>query len=417
MRDLDPRLTGRHHRCRLRVARHDRGAAIAQHAGQRQRWRVADVIGAGLEGQSQEGNAGPVEAARDGAVEARGGANRLFGIHRVDGAGERHRHVVGRAHGDHRADVLRQAGAAVTDAGVEVLRADARIGGHCLEHRVDRRAGRLAQRGELVHEADARRQVRVRGVLHELGALGVEHEDRRTEWPVERLERLDVVVARRFGAPEHDAARVQEVIERAPGPQELGVGEDADRRGAAPFAQPLVQHGLDPSRRAHRHGAAQRHDGPPGEVLGEAVDDALDGAQVRLTGRARRGAHADEDDIGLCERVRRIGREAQAAVPALERAQLPLQVRLVVRRLPALQRGDLVDVGLEPGDALSEAGQAGGGHETDIAQADHRDLQRSLPLRRRRAPSIEGGDGRLHGRPIELGDDSGRVSSPLAPRR
>ena len=72
---------------------------------------------------------------------------------------------------DHRLHVLREAGAAVADAGEEEVVADAAVEADAAAHVVDVGADALAEVGDLVHQRDARRQHGVGGVLGHLGAL------------------------------------------------------------------------------------------------------------------------------------------------------------------------------------------------------------------------------------------------------
>ena len=69
---------------------------------------------------------------------------------------------------EQRLDVFGKAAAAVADAGVEKAVADARIGTDPFAHLLDVDAERVGEVGKLVHEADARGEHGVGGVLGEL---------------------------------------------------------------------------------------------------------------------------------------------------------------------------------------------------------------------------------------------------------
>jgi len=71
------------------------------------------------------------------------------------------------------AQVLRKAAAAEARTRVQELRPDARVRAHALAHLLDVGAQQLAQVRQIVHERDARREHRVRGVLRELGRAAV----------------------------------------------------------------------------------------------------------------------------------------------------------------------------------------------------------------------------------------------------
>ena len=78
-----------------------------------------------------------------------------------------------------RLHVLGKAAAAVADAGKQERGADAPVGSDRLAHVVDVGADELADVRNLVHERDAGRENRVRGVLAQLGARRAHRQDRR----------------------------------------------------------------------------------------------------------------------------------------------------------------------------------------------------------------------------------------------
>ena len=151
------------------------------------------------------------------------------------------------AHPDERLHVLREARAAVADPGEQERRADPAVRAHAHAHLPHVRAHPVAVVRDLVHERDAGGQHGVGRVLRELGRGRVHHQDRLAgadeglvELPHDRLD-LRVV-----GADDHPV-RLQEVVDRRPLLQELGVrdhrervaGERADRpRAPAPRSPP-----------------------------------------------------------------------------------------------------------------------------------------------------------------------------------
>ena len=139
--------------------------------------------------------------------------------------------------------------------------------------------------------------------------------------------------------------------------------------------------------------------------------------EVGVSGRARRRADADEDDVRVAQRDGRVRGEAQPPL-ALEKAELALQVGLVVGSLTALERGELARVGLQAGDVLAHSSQAGGGDEPDVAEADHGDLHGGMdpPAAVCRCAGMAG-DAAANQLRGAAGDDTGRLSSPLAPAR
>lgn len=206
--------------------------------------------------------------------------------------------------------VLGQAVAAVAEAGVVVVAADARLQAHAVDDVAGVEAADLAVGVELVEVGHAQRQVGVGEELHGLGLGGAQHELRDALGAVgvhalqlgwvrplgkqacEALGRGDGVgvLLRRA---HHDAAGVQVVVESLALAQELGAEEDLG------IAQPLAQaRGVadgdrrlddDPGVRVHRaHGGDGGLDGarveevPVRVVVGGRGDDGVVGARIGL---------------------------------------------------------------------------------------------------------------------------------------
>ena len=206
--------------------------------------------------------------------------------------------------------VLGQAVAAVAEAGVVVVRPDARLQAHAVDHVAGVEAADLAVGVELVEVGHAQRQVGVGEQLHGLGLGGAQHELRDADSsvgvhalqlggvgalreqagePLRRGDGIGVVLRR----ANHDAAGMQVVVERLALAKELGAEEDLT------VAQPLTQArgvahrdgGLDddPGVRVHRaHGGDGGLDGarveevPVAVVVGGRGDDGVVGARVGL---------------------------------------------------------------------------------------------------------------------------------------
>ena len=139
--------------------------------------------------------------------------------------------------------VLGQAVAAVAEAGVVVVAADARLQAHAVDDVAGVEAAYLAVGVELVEVGHAQRQVRVGEELNGLGLGGAQHELRDAHGAVcvhalqlggigtlreqagELLRRSDGIGIL-LGRSHHDAAGVQVVVERLALAQELGAEED-----------------------------------------------------------------------------------------------------------------------------------------------------------------------------------------------
>ncbi len=206
--------------------------------------------------------------------------------------------------------VLGQAVAAVAEAGVVVVAADARLQAHAVDYVAGVEAADLAVGVELVEVGHAQRQVGVGEELDGLGLGGAQHElgDALRAVGVHALELGRVGALREqagellrrgdglgviLGRAHHDAAGVQVVVERLALAQELGAEEDpavaqplAKARGVADGDGRLDD---DPGVRVHRaHGGDGGLDGarveevPVRVVVRRRGDDGVVGARVGL---------------------------------------------------------------------------------------------------------------------------------------
>jgi hypothetical protein len=159
-----------------RVVCHHAGAATQQFGHDHAAGRLAHVVGVGLEGQAPQREAcGPqvVAEALDDAVHQHVLLALVGALHRLQQV-QRLAHRAGAV--QQRLHVLGKARAAVAAAGVQELVADARVAADAAAHLFDVGAELLGQQRHLVHEADARGQHRVGGVLGQLGRADVHHD-------------------------------------------------------------------------------------------------------------------------------------------------------------------------------------------------------------------------------------------------
>ena len=228
------------------------------------------------------------------------------GVH--DGLDQVLRHVL--VVGQQLLGVLGQAVAAVAEAGVVVVAADARLQADAVDDVAGVEAADLAVGVELVEVGHAQRQVGVGEQLHCLGLGGAQHElgDALRAVGVDSLQLGGVGALRQqageafgscdgvgilLGRANHDTGRMQVVVERLALAQELGAEEDLV------IAQPLAQaRGVadgdgrlddDPGVRVHgAHGGDGGLDGarveevPVAVVVGGRGDDGVVGARVGL---------------------------------------------------------------------------------------------------------------------------------------
>ncbi len=255
--------------------------------------------------------------------------------------------------------VLREARAAVADAGAQEVRAEAMVEPHSFSDAGDVGADELADVRDLVDEADPRHEERVGGELDHLGRGDVGAHDRRSERLVERGDRVPVRVGE--GA-DRDPVRVHEVLDRRALGEELGVRDVADVSKSAHVE--LVAHLL-----AGSDGDGALHDEQRALLEGgQLVEHVPDGGEVGVAGVRGRRPHADERDACVREHVLDGEREAHP-LPVL-RDQL-LELGLEDRHAAGLEVGDSLRHDVAHDDRMAELGEAGCGDETDPARAEN----------------------------------------------
>lgn len=278
--------------------------------------------------------------------------------------------------------VLGQAVAAVAEAGVVVVAADARLQAHAVDDVAGVEASHLAVGVELVEVRHAQRKVGVGEELDGLGLGGAQHELRDAlgavgvhalqlggvgalgEQAGELLRRRDgrgVVL----GSADHDAAGVQVVVERLALAQELRAEEDLA------VAQPLAQacritdgNGRlddDPGVRVHRaHGG----------------DGGLDGARVEeVSVRVVVGGRGDDGIVGARIRLRHVdgGVQVELALPRLGLRQEALDLVVLDGRLEVVDLLDLLGHDVQRVHLVVLREQDGKG-QADIAGTGNSDL-------------------------------------------
>ena len=101
-----------------------------------------------------------------------------------------------------------------------------------------------------------------------------------------------------------------------------------------------------------------------------------------------RRADGDEHRVGVAHRVGEIGREGEAAGRDVVGHQL-VEAGLVDRDLALAQARDLAGILVDADHVVAELGEAGAGHQADIARPDHGDTHRfSLSAGARAAPAF-----------------------------
>ena len=121
---------------------------------------------------------------------------------------------------DEGGDVFRETGAAVADAGVEKIAPDAPIHADAVRHFLDIGAARFADRGDGVDVGNLEREKGIGGVLDQLRAVDVGHQNRRHEWLVNLLHQIDRALALRA---DHDPVGLHQVGTAQPSRRNSGL--------------------------------------------------------------------------------------------------------------------------------------------------------------------------------------------------
>ena len=362
-----------------RVVGGDGGAGSEEVGDQLTARRFAHVVGIGLEGEAPEREVPAlevVETALDLAAQ-----DVFLGVVGFLDGGQHLEGDVGVVLGglDQRLDVLGEAGAAVAAAGVEEVVADARVGADALADHLDVGTEHFGEVGEFVHEADARRQHGVGGILGEFGTLDVGDDQAfvvALEGGVEGAHQVDGLVV--LGADD-DAVGAHEVVDGGAFLEEFGVGNDAVGDVDRTLREFVGDGSLDLGCGADGDRALVDDD----LVVGHpAADAARGGKHVLEVGGAvfvGRGADGDELDGAVLHGFLDIGGEVQAAGGNVA-ADHVLQAGFEDRDAACFEDADLLGIDIETEDIIAHLGQTGAADQTDVTGADDGDFHVDFSL-------------------------------------
>lgn len=284
--------------------------------------------------------------------------------------------------------VLGQAVAAVAEAGVVVVAADARLQAHAVDDVACVESSHLAVGVELVEVGHAQRQVRVGEELHGLSLSGAQHElgDAHGAVGVHALqlggvgalgEQAGEALGGRDGdnvllrRAHHDAAGMQVVVERLALAQELGAEEDlavaqplAKARGVADGNRGLDD---DPGIRVNRA------NGGDGGLDGGSIEEVLIGVVV--------GGCGDDGVVGARVCLCNVdgGVQVELALPRLGLRQEALDLIVLDGRLIVVDLLDLLGHDVQRVDLVVLREQDGEG-QADVAGTGDSDLHVILQL-------------------------------------
>ena len=243
--------------------------------------------------------------------------------------------------------------------------ADPRIRADTEAHFLDVRAHSLSQVREFVHEADLRREHRVRSVLGQLRGAHVHHDHSLTVARERIVEHLQ-----QFGRPwivgaDDDAVRLHEVGDRRALLQELGVRDDVELDAGIALLERRGDTGPNLVGGTDRYGRLGHDDPVLVHVLADRAGNVQDVAQVRRTVLARRCTHRAELEQAMGNALRGARREREPA--RLEvLAQHHLEPRFEDRRLALAQQVDLALIDVDAKHVVAGFREAGARDQTNV---------------------------------------------------
>ena len=257
---------------------------------------------------------------------------------------------------------------------MQELAADPVVQTHTLGDFLDIRTDVLAQIRDLVDEGDLHRQESVGRILDQFrGPPRSEHDRRLVE-----EERAVQLAHQRPGAvvigTDDHTVRPLEIVNRCPFAQEFRVGNN----GEIGVRSRLADDPLDLVARPHRHRGLGHHDRIAVHHFGHLLGSRIDIGQVGIAiAAARRCPHGNENRIGRAHGIRDVLSEAQTAFADITLDQ-KIQTRFIDRDPAGVEHLDLGRILVDTYDLMSEVGETGPRHQSDIARSDHRHAHASL---------------------------------------
>ena len=339
----------------------------AQPRGEHDGGRLAQVVGVGLEGETEERDVLAAQTAPQPLLELADHPPLLQMVDLDDGVQELE--VITGVAGEllERLDVFGKARAAVADAGLQEVRPDAVIETHAVGHGAHVGAHHLAHVGDLVDERDLGGQEGVGGVLDHLRRGHVGAYNHSVDTAVELLDRVAVLYR---GRADDDAVGLQEVLNSGALAQELGIGYIGDFT-----LEPCrLEVGDDALARAHGHGALH-HEQTPSAALRDLVRGIQHAREVGVAGQRGRRVDGDIQRVTGCEQLVVRSRERETDRVVLDEL---VEAGFVDGDRATAQALDLGRVDVHAHHVVTKMGKADRGHEAHVARADDADWRPSL---------------------------------------
>ncbi len=231
----------------------------------------------------------------------------------------------------------------------------------------------LRQTSDLVHEADARGQHAVGGILGQFGAAHVHDDDLLAVAVERRVELAQRALGVRVRHADDDAVGPLAVIDRRSLLQELRVGGHVEGQVLpAPLLQPVGDALAHLVAGAHRNGGLDDDNLVAVHVGGDRIGHGKHVLEVGRAVLAGRRAHGDHLDLAAANPFVRTGGEMQAPGGAVLLDE-PVQPRLEKRDLAALEPLDPGCVDVHAHHVVAGLGQHRGLHEAHITRPKYRD--------------------------------------------
>src|SRR5690606_15592635 len=286
----------------------------------------------------------------------------LSGVHR--GCPDTHGHR-GTAAGT---NVIREAGAAVADAGINEFVADARVGADAEPHVLDVRAEAFGDVGQFVHETDFEREHRVGCVLCQFGRTHV-HADQAIVIAVERLiQGTQQLGGAGIVGADDDTVGLHEVGDGSAFFQEFRIGYDVELLRDAPRRKRVLYRLAHPVRGAHRHCGFVHDDSILVHVLADGFGDSKHMPEIRRAILVRRRTDGNELEQAVIDALLDVGGEHQSTGLAIT-LYVRVKAGLVNRYVSGVQPRDLGFVDVDANDVVAHLRHAGTGNEAHVAGA------------------------------------------------
>ena len=326
------------------------------------------VVGLWLEAQANDGNGLALkEGGRGGNGIATNGTKGLEDlivddglltfVDTLDGFDDLHVIAMVDASVEKGLDILGEAGAAITTASIEELRANACIGAYALTYCIDIGPYVFAEVGDVVHKRDARSEHGISRIFGHLGRGDV-HEDHTEVIDEEGLVETchDLLGLLRLCAYHHTIGG-HEVLDGCTFLQELRVAGHIEGDGDTTLVELFLDDSLDLLGGANRDGGLRDEDCVFMDVLSELSGDSKDVSQIGRAIFIGWRTYSREDHLYIIEDLGEVGGEVKTVELDIALDEF-LETRLIDGHDAILELVDLLFIDIDTGDMGSHLSEA-----------------------------------------------------------